>query len=227
MRNALIFLGIAAFLFLMFSINSTAHADKWEDLIIESSKVVDEINSAPDAAIPKDLLKGCKAVAIFPSTVGGGFIIGAKYGQGVIVCRNGYSWSPPAVFNISGASIGWQIGGQASDIALLIMNKRGLDGLIQSKLTLGGDASVAAGPVGREAQVGMDLQLKGGIFSYSRSRGAFAGLRLEAAVISQNEQANKALYKGNFSAEEILREEKVRSTPAGSVPIRTLNKYCR
>jgi len=227
MKRAVSFLVVSLFFVLACLVNSEAYADKWEDLVVESSKVLDEMNSMPETAIPKDLLRNCKAIAIFPSTVGGGFIIGGKYGQGVILYKIGNKWSAPAVFNIGGGSFGWQIGGQATDLILLIMSDRGVDGLLQSKFTLGGDASVAAGPVGRDTQASTDLQLKGGILSYSRSRGAFVGIKLEGTVISQNTEGNQALYKKGLTAEEILKEGKAKPTRAGGLLINSLIKYVK
>jgi SH3 domain-containing YSC84-like protein 1 len=227
MKRVFVFLAAGLFLASSLSVNPRAYADKWEDLVVESSKVLNEMNSMPDTAIPQDMLRKCKAVAIFPSTVSGGFIFGAKYGQGVILYRDGNGWSAPAVFNIGGGSWGLQIGAQAADILLLIMNDRGVDGLLQSKLTLGGDASVSAGPVGRDTQASTDLQLKGGIFSYARSRGAFIGVKLEGTAIYQNKEGNKALYKKDLAATDILKDGKVKPTPAGARLIADLNKYSK
>lgn len=210
------------------AVGAKAYADKWEDMITEAGKVLKEVNSMPDTSIPTDLFRKCKAIAIFPSTVGAGFIFGAKYGQGVVLYKddNG-KWSPPAVFNIGGGSFGWQIGGQATDLILVIMSDRGVDGFLTTRFTLGADASVAAGPVGRDAQASTDLQLKGGIFSYSRSRGAFAGIKLEGTGVSQNKEGNKALYKNDATAREILKENKVNPTPAGEALIKELQGYSK
>ncbi len=227
MKRVLVFLAAGLFLTSLLSVNPRAYADKWEDLVTESSKVLDEMNSMPDTAVPKDMLRKCKAVAIFPSTVAGGFIFGAKYGQGVVLYKSGNNWSAPAVFNMGGGSWGLQIGGQATDIILLLMNDRGVDGLLQSKLTLGGDAAVSAGPVGRDTQASTDLELKGGIFSYSRSRGAFAGIKLEGTAIYQNEEGNKALYGKELTATEILKGGKAKPTAAGIQLIKDLNKYSK
>lgn len=227
MKKVVSFFVVGLFFAAVLLLNSQAYADKWEDLIVESSKVLDEMNSMPDTAIPKDLLDKCKAIAIFPSTVGGGFIIGGKYGQGVILYRTDNKWSAPAVFNVGGGSFGWQIGGQATDLILVVMTDRGVDGLLQSKFTLGADASVAAGPVGRDTQASTDLQMKGGIFSYSRSRGAFAGVKLEGTAISQNKEGNQSLYKKSVTATEILKEGKVKPTKAGSALINDLVRYSK
>lgn len=225
MKRVFTFLVATVFLASLLSASQRAYADKWEDLVTESSKVLNEMNSMPDTAIPKDMLRKCKAVAIFPSTVAGGFIFGAKYGQGVVLYKSGNNWSAPAVFNLGGGSWGLQIGGQATDIILLLMNDRGVDGLLQSKLTLGADAAVSAGPVGRDTQASTDLELKGGIFSYARSRGAFIGVKLEGTAIYQNNAGNKALYGKELTAKEILKDGKAKSTAAGVQLIKDLNAY--
>lgn len=205
-----------------------AYADKWEDLITEAGKVLKEVNAMPDTSIPTDMFRKCRGIAIFPSTVGAGFIFGAKYGQGVVLYKDDNGrWSPPAVFNIGGGTFGFQIGGQATDLILVIMSDRGVDGFLASKFTLGADASVAAGPVGRDAQASTDLQLKGGIFSYSRSRGVFAGVKVEGTGISQNREGNKALYKSDVTAKEILKGNKVKATPAGETLIKELQGYSK
>jgi lipid-binding SYLF domain-containing protein len=228
MRRVFAFIMAGMLLASMSAVIPKAYADKWEDLVTESAKVLNEVNSMPDTGIPSDMFKKCKAIAIFPSTVGGGFIFGAKYGQGVVLYRDDKgNWSPPAVFNIGGGSFGWQIGGQATDLILVIMNDRGVDGFLTSKFTLGADASVAAGPVGRDTQAATDLQLKGGIFSYSRSRGAFAGVKVEGTGISQNKEGNKALYKNDLTAKEILKDGKIKPTAAGQALIKDLQKYSK
>jgi lipid-binding SYLF domain-containing protein len=219
-------LAVAVFLFLSFASRAVAQ-DKWENLLIESAKVFEEMTEMPEEGIPSSLIKKCHAVAIFPSTVGGGFIIGGKYGQGVIVAKDTKrrTWSAPAVFNLAGGSFGWQIGGQATDIILLVMTERGLDGLLQSKFKLGGDASVSAGPVGRDAQAATDLQLKGGILSYSRSRGLFAGIKLEGAIITFNRKANTSLYGGKASSRDILIERTVDVPDYAKRLMKNLRKY--
>ncbi|MBL7156905.1 MAG: lipid-binding SYLF domain-containing protein [Candidatus Omnitrophica bacterium] len=212
--------------FLVISTPSFAE-DKWDNLLVECAKVFEEMTMMPEEGIPESLLKDSYAVAIFPSVVGGGFIVGGKYGQGIIVRKDkkANTWSAPCVFNLGGASFGWQIGGQATDTILLVMSERGLDGLLKSKLKLGGDASVAAGPLGREAEAGTDLQLKGAILSYSRSRGAFIGLKLEGSVITVNNEANTSLYGGNYTPTEILLYSKVESPVSAKRLMDDLAKY--
>jgi lipid-binding SYLF domain-containing protein len=213
--------------FIFTSASSSFAQDKWENLLVESAKVFEEMTQMPDEGVPSDLIRDAHAIVILPSTVGGGFILGGKYGQGVILAksRGARGWSAPAVFNLAGASLGWQIGGQATDIILLVMTERGLDGLLQSKFKLGGDASVAAGPVGREAEASTDLQLKGGILSYSRSRGAFIGVKLEGAMLSLNKEANTSLYGKELSARDILIKRSVEPPAYADRLMKNLKRY--
>lgn len=203
-----------------------ADGGKWAALVVESGRVLSEIQQMPDQNIPEDLLRSCSAIAIFPNTISVGIGIGGKYGQGIIMVRDEKGrWSPPAIFTIAGGSIGFQIGGQATDFVLLIMNRRSVDGILQGKFKLGADASVAAGPVGRAAEASTDIQLKGGILSYSRSRGLFAGVKLEGAVISQHWEGDKALYGKDLSAREILIEKEGKMPKASEGLLKVLNKY--
>ncbi|MDD5194423.1 MAG: lipid-binding SYLF domain-containing protein [Candidatus Omnitrophica bacterium] len=220
---------VAGLFFLMVTVNfSIVYAQgKWTALVEESGKVLSQIQEIPEQSIPEKLLENCEAIAIFPSTVSAGLGIGGKYGQGIIMVKNHKTkrWSAPAVFTIAGGSIGWQIGGQATDVILLIMNARSVEGILQGKFKLGADASVAAGPVGRNAEASTDVQLKGGILSYSRSRGLFAGLKLEGDVIAQHWEGNKSLYSKDFSAREILLEGKVKPPKSADELLGILNKY--
>ena len=224
MKKALSLLVLAVFAF--GTVVPCSAETKWDRLLVESGRVFEEMTEMPDEGIPKDLLEDCYAIAIFPSTVGGGFVFGGKYGQGVILAKKkGGGWSAPAVFNLAGVSWGLQIGGQATDLILLVMGERALDGLLQSKFKLGGDASVAAGPVGRDASAATDLQLKGGILSYSRSRGLFAGVKLDGSTIFTNDEGNSSLYDGETSARNILIEGKVQPTDSASRLMKDLSAY--
>jgi lipid-binding SYLF domain-containing protein len=171
-------------------------------------------------------LRNASGIAIFPNTVSAGLVFGGKYGQGIIMIRdkNG-QWMPPAVFTIAGGSFGWQIGGQATDFVLLIMNRRSIDGILQSQFKLGADADIAAGPVGRSASAATDAQLKGGILTYSRSRGLFAGVKLEGAVITQHWDGDEALYGRPISAEFIMTKGKVKMPSSANDLVSILNKY--
>lgn len=177
-----------------------------------------EIMSAADQGIPQQLLDRSYCVAVFPSVKKGGFIVGGQYGKGLISCRrDGGSWGSPAFFTIGGGSFGLQIGGQAVDLVLLIMNPAGVEGLLQDKFEIGAGAAVSAGPVGRNTHIATDALLKSQIVSYSRSRGLFAGLELKGAVITQDKGANKDIYGEEFSAKEIIVDGKAR-TPASVRP---------
>lgn len=210
------------------SIVTPAQKNRLKDAAEESSeaaKTFGEIMRAPDKAIPRNVLDSAECVAVFPSTIKGALIVGAQKGDGVVSCRTASGWSAPAYLDLSGGSIGLQIGGQSTDYVLLFMNEKGIDYLLSSKFTLGGEASVAAGPVGREASASTDWKLEAQILSYSRSKGLFAGLSLKGVSISVDDSNMKEVYGEGFNIREILRERKV-SAPA---PVRafpdTLGRY--
>lgn len=215
-------------LFVLFLVpQDVLYADnKWTELVRTSGKVLEDVQKMPDESIPDDLLRKCSAVAIFPSTISAGLGIGGKYGQGIIMVRNERSgkWSPPAIFTIAGASIGFQIGGEATDIVLLIMTRRSVEAILKGKVKLGVDAAIAAGPVGRNAEAATDAHL-GGILSYSRSRGLFAGVKLDGDVITQHWDGDKELYGEGVSAEEILIENKVKMPKSADAVLKVLKKY--
>ena len=218
---------ILFFAFMISSVNACAGDNKWSRLVEESGLVLDQIQQMPDQNIPENLLRDCSAIAIFPNTNSAGLGIGGKYGQGIILVKDDKSriWSPPALFTIAGGSWGLQIGGQATDFVLLVMNRRSVDGILDGKFKLCADASVAGGPVGRAAEASTDIQLKGGILSYSRSRGLFAGVKLEGAVIAQHWDGDKELYGKSLSAREILLENKANMPDSTKDLLKVLNKY--
>jgi SH3 domain-containing YSC84-like protein 1 len=191
----------------------------------KAAKVLREIMGTPDKEIPEDLLARAECVAVFPSVIKAGFIVGGRGGRGVASCRTGAGWSAPAYFNLGGGSFGLQIGAEATDFVLLFMNSEGLDSLLSNKFTLGADASVAAGPVGRAAGADTDAVMRAKILSYSRSRGLFAGLELKGVVISPDEGDMRDVYGKNVTAKAVLKEGKV----AAPAPVRefpeTLNRY--
>ena len=160
----------------------------------DSSKILNELLGAPDNGIPDDVFKSAKCVAVVPSMVKGGFVFGAEHGRGVATCRTDKGWSAPAMFVITGGSWGARIGAQAVDLVMLIMNERGMNDLLSSKFKLGGNGSVAAGPVGRDASASTDWKMKAEVLTYSRTRGLFAGLTLDGAVIKQDDDSTGALY---------------------------------
>ena len=164
------------------------------DRLKAAGSVLDEIQSAPDTGIPEEVLSSAECVAVVPSMLKGGFIFGARYGRGVASCRTTKGWSAPAFFSVKGGSFGLQIGGQAVDLVMLVMNNEGMQNLLSSKVKLGADASVAAGPVGRHAAADTDWKLKAQVLSYSRARGVFAGLELNGAEIKQDKDSTREFY---------------------------------
>jgi lipid-binding SYLF domain-containing protein len=208
--------------------NSAAQGSKGEERerAQKAALAFQEIMSAPDQGIPQELLDRAHCVAVFPSVKKGGFIVGGQYGKGLISCRRAQgSWGAPAYFTIGGGSFGLQIGGQAVDLVLLVMNKSGVDGLLKDKFEIGAGAAVSAGPVGRNTHVSTDVLLKSQIVSYSRSRGLFAGLELKGAVISQDKGANKDIYGQEISAREIIVDGKARTPSTIRVFPAALRKF--
>jgi SH3 domain-containing YSC84-like protein 1 len=170
----------------------------------ESITVFNEIMAAPDKAIPNSVLGKAEGVAVFPGTIKGGFVIGAQHGRGILSARNTGRWSAPAFMSINGGSIGAQIGAQAVDVVLVIMSKRGLQNLVSNEFKIGADAGVAAGPVGRDASASTDVSMRAEILSYSRSRGLFAGINLNGASISSDDDADKRFYGKPLKAADII-----------------------
>jgi SH3 domain-containing YSC84-like protein 1 len=175
----------------------------------KAAKVFSEIMNTPEKGIPETILEKAECVAVFPNVIKAGFIVGARGGRGVASCRTEKGWSAPAYFNLGGGSFGAQIGAQSTDFVMLFMNKDGLNSLLTSKFTLGGDASVAAGPVGREAGASTDVKFNAQILSYSRSKGLFAGLELKGVAITLDKDDMRDAYGDNISAKEVLQENKV------------------
>jgi len=167
---------------------------KAEDRIKSAATVLDEIQSAGDQGIPEEVLGSAECVAVVPSMLKAGFIVGARYGRGVASCRTPKGWSAPAFFMVAGGSFGLQIGGQAVDLVMLIMNQNGMKNLLTSKFKLGADASVAAGPVGRHASADTDWKMRAEVLTYSRARGVFAGLELAGASIKQDKSSTRDFY---------------------------------
>jgi SH3 domain-containing YSC84-like protein 1 len=198
--------------------------EKENERINEAATVINEILGMPDG-MPKDLLNKANCIVIYPSVKKAAFIVGGSYGRGVITCRKGQDflgpWGAPAMFALEGGSFGLQIGAQATDFVLLVMNESGARSVLSSKVKLGADASVAAGPVGRAASAETDVVLKAEILSYSRSKGLFAGVSLEGSTMRSDDGANKALYGKELSAKEIVREGKV-APPASAKRLRAV-----
>jgi SH3 domain-containing YSC84-like protein 1 len=191
----------------------------------KAARVFNEIMETPDKGIPLELLENAECVAVFPSVLKAGFIFGGRGGRGVASCRNARGWSAPAYFTLGGGSFGLQIGAQATDFVLLFMNKDGLNSLLSNEFTLGGDASVAAGPVGRQAGASTDLKLNAQILSYSRSKGLFAGLELKGVVIKPDKDDMRDVYGEGVTAKEVLKENKVNAPASVRAFPTTLGRY--
>jgi lipid-binding SYLF domain-containing protein len=167
---------------------------KASDRVQAAGDVLNEIQSAPDSGIPENILSKSECVAVVPSMLKGGFVLGAKYGRGLASCRTPKGWSAPAFFTIKGGSVGFQIGGQAVDLVMLIMNNDGMQHLLSSQFALGADASVAAGPVGRHTEGNTDWKMRAQVLTYSRARGVFAGVSLNGAVVKQDKDSTREFY---------------------------------
>src|SRR5574340_1104914 len=208
------------------SISSPAQK-KEEERLEESGTVMREILDIPEG-IPKSILNKAECVVVFPSVKKFAIGIGGSYGRGVITCRSGKDlrgpWSAPAMFALEGGNIGFQLGGQATDFVLLVMNERGANSVMSSKVKLGADAAAAAGPKGRDAAAATDVVMNAEILSYSRSKGLFAGVSLEGSTLRSHDGANKKIYGRELSAKEIVREGKVAVPAAGRALINLLNQ---
>lgn len=197
-----------------------------EERCLKASTTLEEILSAPDKGVPQDLFSRAHCVVIVPGMIKGGFIVGGKYGRGVISCRGagGKGWTGPTSVRMEGGSVGLQIGGSKTDLLLLVMNEHGKSNLLESKFTLGGDASVAAGPVGRTANAQTDAQMQAEILAYSRSKGVFAGISLEGASLRPDPKQDQQIYGGRVDRWEVL-DGKVPTPQAVQPLVDTLNKY--
>jgi len=213
---------------LVFASTMKAADNKKEVERVENSgKVLTEILDVPED-IPRDLLDKATCVIVLPSVVKAALVVGANYGRGVMTCRAGEKfngkWGPPTMMALEGGSFGLQIGGQATDFVLLLMNDRAAQGVLSSKVKLGADASAAAGPKGRDASAATDAAMRAEILSYSRVRGAFAGVSLEGSTLRPDNDANKKLYGKEISAGDIALKDKVPPPPSSNELLGTLEK---
>lgn len=192
------------------------------DRLTEAARVLDEVLAAPDKGVPEAIIEKAQAIVVIPSTVKGALLIGAQRGKGVMSVKSAAGWSAPAFVTLTGGSVGLQIGGQATDIVLVVVNERGIENLAQNTFKIGGDASVAAGPVGREATASTDYKLQAQILSYSRSRGLFAGVSLAGSTIRADRNANEKIYGVGYSTKNIVVEKKVEPTAAAEPWLKVL-----
>jgi lipid-binding SYLF domain-containing protein len=228
MRKVMSFLSSFALVVLpLFAqIASASDQTKDDERLRNSGAVLKEILDVPDS-IPQDLLDKADCVVVFPSVLKAAFIVGGSYGRGAMSCRKGEnfrgSWGAPTMMALEGGSFGFQIGGQATDFVLLVMNESGARGILSSKVKLGGDASVAAGPVGRDASAETDVTLRAEILSYSRARGLFAGVSLEGSTIRPDDGDNRRVYGKEIPARDIVLAGAVAAPPAAEQLIATLD----
>lgn len=229
MRTKALSLAVLAGLVLNFAMPLTAHAANpdLERRLLLADQVMKEIMMTPEQSIPEELLYKCKAIAIYPRVLKGGFIFGARYGRGVVLKKDEKTgkFGPVAFSTLGGGSWGLQIGGSATDLVLVIMNENGLNGLLSTRLTLGGDVNVAAGPVGRSSEAATDLSLRAGIVSYSRSMGLFAGMALDGAVLTQDNNSNTDYYGRSVTSRDILFSNAVTAQASSKPLIDSLDEY--
>jgi len=199
---------------------------KASDRVQSAADVLNEIQAAPDSGIPNEIMGSAECVAVVPSMLKGGFIVGAKYGRGLASCRTPKGWSTPAFFTVTGGSVGFQIGGQAVDLVMMIMNKDGMKHLLSSQFALGADASVAAGPVGRHAEGNTDWKMRAEVLTYSRARGVFAGVSLNGAVVKQDKDSTREFYGHMVTPNAALTGE-VEAPAAANVFLTTLAKWAQ
>jgi len=227
MRKA--WVSLPAVLVLAFTGSNLPAADdvKEVDRVQNAGQVMTEILNVPDD-IPQDILNKAYCVVVLPSVLKAAFIVGASYGRGVMTCRSGANfdgpWGSPTMMALEGGSVGFQIGGEATDFVLLLMSDRSAKGILTSKVKLGADASAAAGPKGRTAAAATDATMRAEILSYSRARGAFAGVSLEGSTLRPDNDANKKLYGKEVSADAIVLKDAVKAPPSARLLLRTLDK---
>jgi SH3 domain-containing YSC84-like protein 1 len=217
---------VASLCSLVLAADESTKATKAADRAQAAAEVLNEIQGAPDNRIPQEVLGSAECVAVVPSMLKGGFVFGAKYGRGLASCRTPKGWSAPAFFIIKGGSFGLQIGGQAVDLVMLIMNNDGMQHLLSSKFELGADASVAAGPVGRHAEGNTDWKMRAQVLTYSRARGVFAGLTLNGAQIKQDKDSTREFYGRMVPFRTSLTGE-IDSPAAANVFLSSLSKWAQ
>jgi lipid-binding SYLF domain-containing protein len=211
---------------LILSVAAIAAAETATERLAVSAEVFQEIMSTPDKGIPQDLLAKAQCVIIVPGLKKGAILVGGQYGRGFAECRkeDGYGWGAPGAVRVEGGSVGFQIGGSSTDVVMLVMNKRGMQKLLGDKFTLGADASVAAGPVGRTVNAGTDVRMDAEILAWSRAKGLFAGISLTGATLRNDADVNAELYGRKIDNKEVLGGA-VEPPPASQALRATLDKY--
>ena len=210
----------------VYAADEPAKESKATDRVQAAADVLNAIQSAPDSGVPNEILSRADCVAVVPSMLKGGFVVGGKYGRGLASCRTPKGWSAPAFFTVKGGSFGFQIGGQAVDLVMLIMNNEGMQRLLSSQFALGADASVAAGPVGRHAEGNTDWKMRALVLTYSRARGVFAGVSLNGAVVKQDKDSTRDFYGHMVTFKAALTGE-VEPPPAANPFLSSLAKWAQ
>ncbi|HEV3219884.1 MAG TPA: lipid-binding SYLF domain-containing protein [Candidatus Acidoferrales bacterium] len=222
-RKSLVFLGVG----LIAATTVYAAMNKEQERLENAGTVMQEVLNTPEN-IPQSIMDKAECVIIFPSVLKGAFVVGASYGRGAMVCRTGEHfrgpWGSPAMYALEGGSIGFQIGGQATDLVLLVMNDRGMNSILDSQVKLGADASIAAGPVGRDASADTDAYMRAEVLSYSRSRGLFAGISLEGASLRPDNDATQDVYGRKLTAREIVMSGRIEVPESGRHLVAVLEK---
>jgi len=226
-RLAVVFAGALVLAPFSFARSTDENAKDERNRLQNAGTVMQEILDIPDD-IPQDLLDKARCVVVMPSVLKAAFVVGGSYGRGAMVCRTGKDftgpWGAPAMYALEGGSVGLQIGGEATDFVILVMNNRGVDSLLRSKVKLGADASIAAGPKGRTATAETDASLRAEMLSYSRARGAFAGVSLQGTTLRPDEDANHRLYGKEASAATIITEPKMEAPAEGKTLVSRLQR---
>jgi lipid-binding SYLF domain-containing protein len=223
--------GLATFMLVLLSADPGRSAPplELENRLAECSDAIKVMMEAPDGGIPADLLRRSRAIIIFPSVIKAGLGVGGHYGKGVVLRRDPSTgkWGPPAFITLVGGSVGWQVGVQSTQLVLLVMSSVSLKSLFRGKVTIGADASVAAGPIGRDASAGTDIALSAGMLSYSRAQGLFAGVAFKGSIIEPDWEANEAYYGSEISIIDIFFQGRGKPSRAARRLMGLLNKYSR
>jgi len=201
-----------------------AEGDKADNIVDKARIVIQEMMRSEDSQVPEDLIAKASGIAIIPGMLKGGFIIGGAYGKGVVLKHVGNTWTGPAFLSLTAGSLGIQIGGESIDLILVVVGEKAMNAFMENKFKLGGDVGLAAGPIGGHASAATEITLKGGIYSYSRSKGAFAGISLEGAAISNQPELNKEYY-GTTGSTPVILEGKVSPPESGQKLIGILNQH--
>ncbi len=224
--NQKITVSLLALTFAATPLFAESHRDL-DDRIAHATTVVQEIMHTPDGGIPRGIAEKATCIAVIPSVKKAAFVVGASYGQGVLTCRTGHGWSAPVFIRLAGASFGFQIGGQATDLVLVAVNDKGFQDLLKSKFKIGADASAAAGPIGRNAAAATDLSLRAELLTYSRARGIFAGVDLNGADVSQNDDDTQKFYSADPKPYKEILMGNAATPPAAKRFVSTVARYFR